>query len=278
MSWARIDDGFHDHPKVDDLSLSAVGLWTLCLTHAHRHRRTAALPGHITEARVRKVAGRQAASLSAELVTAGLWEPASDIGGWVVHDFNDYLPKQRDSKEASEAGKRGAAKRWHDDGYLMADSYEDDAYAMAADSTRASAPAYPTRPVPNPTQKTKTTASLGKPSQTDLDRWFGEFWTVFPKKVAKASAQRRFETLVKRGTDPQEIINGAKAYRESRHGEDPQYTKQPDGWLNAGRWQDEPPPTSGELMLARPSAKPATTDSRAAAALELSQRLKASGE
>jgi hypothetical protein len=34
MSWAHIDDGFHDHPKVDGLDLAAIGLWTVTLTWA----------------------------------------------------------------------------------------------------------------------------------------------------------------------------------------------------------------------------------------------------
>lgn len=111
MGWARIDDSFHDHPKVDDISLAAVGVWTLCLTWAHRHRRTASAPGHVPEARVRKVAGNRAKAIAAELVDAGLWESANGLGGYLIHDFADYLPK-RDPAEASESGKRGAEKRW----------------------------------------------------------------------------------------------------------------------------------------------------------------------
>jgi hypothetical protein len=156
MAWARIDDGFHDHPKIDELGLAAVGLWTLCLTWAHRHRRTALVPGHITEARVRKIAGKQADNLVQELVTSRLWEVEPHVGGWVIHDFADYLPKERDPDERRAAGRKGAASRWQDarqpdgkpdskaDGNLLADS-------MASDSSRASAPASPSRPVPSPT-------------------------------------------------------------------------------------------------------------------------------
>ena len=146
MAWARLDDGFHDHPKVDGLSLAAVGLYTLCLTWAHRHRRTAAVQGHITEARVRKLAGRQADTLAAELVTAGLWETHTDPDGFLIHDFADYLPKQRDPAELREAGRKGAASKWQahskQDGKLPSDS-------MGNDGSRASAPASPSRPVPN---------------------------------------------------------------------------------------------------------------------------------
>jgi hypothetical protein len=107
-----LDDGFHDHPKVDGLSLAAVGLYTLCLTWAHRHRKTAIVPGHITVARVTKLAGKQGAALALELEAARLWDGEPNLGGWVIHDFTDYLPKERDSAERSAAGKKGAQVRW----------------------------------------------------------------------------------------------------------------------------------------------------------------------
>ena len=141
MAWARIDDGFHDHPKVDEITLAAIGLWTLCLTWAHRHRRTAIIPGHVTAARVRKVAGKQGESLAAELVAARLWDVEEGVGGWVIHDFADYLPKERDPDERRQAGRNGAAKRWERDSKLPPD-------AVGNDGSCASAPASPSRPVP----------------------------------------------------------------------------------------------------------------------------------
>lgn len=115
MAWGRMDDGFHDHPKVEGLSLAAVGLWTLNYTWAHRHRRDAAIPGFIPDARVRKLAGSRAKALATELTTPppgkkhGLWEPVE--GGYMIHDFADYLPR-RDPTEAAESGRKGAARRW----------------------------------------------------------------------------------------------------------------------------------------------------------------------
>lgn len=152
MGWARLDDGFHDHPKVDSLSLAAVGLFTLTLTWAHRHRKTAPAPGFVPTGRAAKLAGKQAGALAAELTTPmpgkdhGLWEPVD--GGWLIHDFEDYLPKERDPDERKQAGRKGAARRWElakqDDGNLPDASMGN---GMASDSSRASAPAFPTRPV-----------------------------------------------------------------------------------------------------------------------------------
>jgi len=86
--------------------------------------------------------------------------------------------------------------------------------------------------------------SSAKPSAPDL---FDEFWSAYPKKVAKLAAKKRWDALVKRGTDPLEIIAGAVAYAREKRETDPQYVKQPDGWLSAGRWQDEPMQPAGRL-------------------------------
>ena len=153
MPWARIDDSFDDHPKVlwlleHDDGAAAVGLWTLCLTWAHRNtRKKGKVAGRLPLSLPRRylgVLGRDAAKL---LVEAGLWEPAED--GWQVHDFDQYLPTAETSEARSEAGKRGAAARWGSKGEAagrdskvpfshgkpLADDMANDGNAMAADSS-----------------------------------------------------------------------------------------------------------------------------------------------
>lgn len=110
MAWARLDDGFHDHHKVEGLSLASVGLFTLCLTWANKVHRKADVPGLIPTTRVRKHAGNLAVKLSDELVKARLWETVPD--GFMIHNFKEYLPKQRDPDEASETARKAAEKRW----------------------------------------------------------------------------------------------------------------------------------------------------------------------
>jgi len=68
---------------------------------------------------------------------------------------------------------------------------------------------------------------------------FDEFWTLYPKKVSKLAARRRWDQLVRRGHDPLEIINGAKLYALSCRDVHRKWIKNPDGWLNAGKWSDE---------------------------------------
>lgn len=116
MAWARLDDGFGDHPKVLDLidtldemaGAAAIGLWTLALAYAHGTMRTAKVPGFVPRSFVRRAC--VPASLGDRLVDVGLWEQAD--GGWLIHDFGDYLPSEELRAKRAEAGRRGARARW----------------------------------------------------------------------------------------------------------------------------------------------------------------------
>jgi hypothetical protein len=104
-----LDDGWHDHPKVIAAGLDAAGLWTMCLTWAHANRRSAPTPGYVPRTVLARFAGSKASRLSKKLADVGLLDHAE--GGWIVHDFADYLPKY-DPAKAADAGKAGAEKRW----------------------------------------------------------------------------------------------------------------------------------------------------------------------
>lgn len=80
-------------------------------------------------------------------------------------------------------------------------------------------------------------------SERDLSRTvpdkFDEFWSIYPRRIGKGEARKAWKNALKRGAKPDEIIAGAKRYRESNP--DPQFTKHPGPWLNADRWLDEYP-------------------------------------
>lgn len=75
---------------------------------------------------------------------------------------------------------------------------------------------------------------------------FGDFWAAYPRRVGKRAAERRWESLIRAGVDPQAVIDGASRYALEMRGKDAEHVKYPEGWLNAGRWEDE----------ARPAAPP----------------------
>lgn len=90
-------------------------------------------------------------------------------------------------------------------------------------------------------------------AQPDL---FDAFWKVYPKRVEKRGAERKFRSAVRSGIDPGRIIDGARRYAQSdqvRRG----FTKNPTTWLNNGCWDDELPQhrpsqqAPGDLAVAR---------------------------
>jgi hypothetical protein len=163
MPWARIDDAFDDHPKVlavleHEQGGAAIGLWTLCLTWAHRNTlKRGKTPGLVSASLPRRYLGPGARELAALLVKEGLWEPLAEGEGWMIHDFEMYLPTAQTSQARSEAGRKGAASRWareHSaggsetalDGKLPSKAvnepgtcHDDDGKSMAGDGSRAHA-------------------------------------------------------------------------------------------------------------------------------------------
>lgn len=177
MGWGRLDDGFDDHPKVvaildrDEPAEAgvALALWTLGLSWANRNtrnRKKGTIPGLIPPGVPRRWFGPAARPAAGLLVAHGLWEE-HESGGWMVHDFGDYLPTESTREARSEAGKRGAAARWgkrdsagdagiapDSDGNLPSACHDADSSDEASDGSHAPARRGPTptpTPIPQPT-------------------------------------------------------------------------------------------------------------------------------
>lgn len=100
MTWFKVDDGFHCHPKVLAVSLTARGLWVTAGSYVSDHRGD----GFIPTALVKLHRGTNAAK---ELVKAGLWSETD--GGYLVHDWLDYQPS-REEEEKRSADRRSKAR------------------------------------------------------------------------------------------------------------------------------------------------------------------------
>ena len=100
--------------------------------------------------------------------------------------------------------------------------------------TTAPAPTPATAPQNEDSGKNKRATTPREPEK------FDRFWSAYPLKKSKLGAIRRWNDLLAVGHDPDEIIAGAKAYAIEKRGSDPKFMKHPDGWLNTGRWEDQP--------------------------------------
>lgn len=66
---------------------------------------------------------------------------------------------------------------------------------------------------------------------------FDEFWSAYPRTVAKKPARNAFAKALKRASADQ-IIAGARQYATQVAGKELQYVAHPATWLNGDRWTD----------------------------------------
>ena len=90
-------------------------------------------------------------------------------------------------------------------------------------------------------QNTKEVAHVG-PTADDA---FSEFWSVYPRKVAKADARKAFKTALKQA-DVDDIIAGARRLRDDPNLPEKRYIPYPGKWLRAEQWEDEPLPGTSD--------------------------------
>ena len=159
MTWFKVDDGIHSHPKFLDVSLAAVGLWTMCGAWCSGYL----TDGRITRRQVLRLGGDD--TLAAELVDAGLWRELED--GYVFHGWDEYQPTREDVEASRAAARERMRKRRNPDTGKFAPRSEDvRANTERTDTERAEnfgvGSSTPTRPDPTRPDPTPTARSARK--------------------------------------------------------------------------------------------------------------------
>ncbi|QKY78996.1 hypothetical protein Jinkies_48 [Arthrobacter phage Jinkies] len=286
MPWFKVDDGFHGHPKVMDLSLAAVGLWTLAGTWCANYLTDGEIPLKV----VQRLGGtrRQAK----ELILSGLWtETRADV--YKFSDWNDYQPtkdsvlterakaKERmdklrgkgkevpHAKTPESSGKTGIVRP--NNARTEPERSDEPTQNKTGTSPVRSEEVLLPRPDPsrpNQLQEEKT-SSPATPDDAEPDpkpvmysRAFEAFWDAYPRKVGKKAASSAFDKA-RKAASLQTICEGAARYRDDPNREDA-FTAHPTTWLNEGRWDDETPIPNRSAAQARPSG----SDIRARAGFE----------
>jgi hypothetical protein len=110
VPWFKVDDTLHSHPKARRVSLGALGLWTMCGSHAMAYK----TDGFVAEWFAHSLpSGRKFAG---ELVREGLWCNAirEDEPGYQYHDWLHYQQSaeeiERDREHNRERQRNFRAK------------------------------------------------------------------------------------------------------------------------------------------------------------------------
>lgn len=240
MAWVRLQPEVIDHPKIIGLSDAAFALHIRAICYCNRHMTDGAVPS----AALAKIGKPRAVK---ELLKAKVWHQ-SDDGNYQIHDYLEYQPSKRSVHESraglseirSDAGRKGAVKRWQSDGKrdgkLPSDQNDNCQKAewqtdgLDLDLVERSTPLTPQR------------------------QRFDEWWRLYPRKVAKQQAWRIWErikpddlvfakmlaTLALQVTSVDWLRDGGK------------FIPHPSTYLHQGRYEDD---VSDTTMLA-PALEP----------------------
>lgn len=241
MAWFKVDDRFASSRKVLRIPrhrrASAIGLWTLAGAWSSHDLTDGFIPAFMV--------GEFGADedIAAELVNAGLWAPANDAdeAGYMFVKWGEYQPMKSGVESNREYERERKRKQRRDNGGKFAgesgvpDVSENVPPGHPRDitGTPEMSQACPTVPVPSRPDPTPTSTS-------NDDALFESFWEVYPRRIAKKEAMKKFAKAVKDGADPQKIITAATTYATTQKGKEQKYIAHPATWLNQGRWDDEP--------------------------------------
>lgn len=111
MSWFKVDDKLHSHPKVLGVPLRAMGLWVLAGAWSADQLTDGFIPRAVLPTLQAKPADAR------DLVTSGLWLEVD--GGWQFHDWLEFqfsrastlARRAKDAERKAEARAAKAAKR-----------------------------------------------------------------------------------------------------------------------------------------------------------------------
>lgn len=114
MTWFKVDDSLHSHPKTSSASLAAIGLWAVAGSWCGDHLTDGRVPEHMIP-----LLSRGAVQLADELVAAGLWVRVRD--GYRFHQWHvdsdgtrrNPTKKQveEERRNKAEAGRKGGLAR-----------------------------------------------------------------------------------------------------------------------------------------------------------------------
>lgn len=170
--WFKVDDSFFSNPKTAMLSDGATALWLRSGSWSAQQLTDGFIPARMVPM------FRGSDDSVRELCDVGLWERDDERDGYRFHDWSDYQPDGEEvdalRRKRSEAGKRGADRRWKrktvdengKNGKTMANAMAN-AWQVDGKSMANSCPV----PVPVPDKKEKEEYSSSFSKETSADEY-----------------------------------------------------------------------------------------------------------
>lgn len=225
--WFRLDDDVINDPKILLLPEAMRWIWVAFLCIASKNDGT--LPKIEIIALSLRVKAVKAAEYLTRLVAAGLIDKTET--GFAPHNWNK---RQFKSDVSTDRVKR---------------------FRQQERNVSETPPHTQAQTQTEPEKKKVTRASA---LDDDWPEDFGDqFWQAYPRKTEKLAAMKKLASVRKSGVVTfADLMAGVRRYAAANL--EPQFTKHPTTWLNAGCWADETQPGgrngSGNLNSPRRSA------------------------
>lgn len=242
----KLHNGFPEHPKTIELSDKAfrqlIEAWCYCSRNLN--------DGYLTKAQFAKFFSPKTRG---ELMTVGFIR--EEENSYVMHD---YLEHQQSAQEVSDLRERRR----------MAGSKGGKAKANHLANAKQMPEQTPSKPVADTDTDTDTREAKASLSERIRPNDFLDWYTTYPRHESKGLAEKAYIKARKKASAG-ELMAGAERYANDPNRE-PQFTKLPASWLNAGCWEDGPLPDRNATQ-----ARPTGSQNRLQAGFELLQQTRA---
>jgi hypothetical protein len=111
VTWFKVDDRFHHHPKAIAAGPAAIGLWTIAGSWSVDNLTDGFIPRHVL---VTLTSDPNRGRLAKRLVQVGLWEQVGE-DGWQFHDWGeDGRQKTSGQIKAERKATRDRQAKWRE--------------------------------------------------------------------------------------------------------------------------------------------------------------------
>ena len=155
--------------------------------------------------------------------------------------YSEGFKKRMDIKDngfikRSEAGKKGAAKRWGSNCTPNPDVDSVDKNGISIDEN-SNAIAMPSKNIASKEKESKEkniNNNDGEPVDNFINYSFDYFWLLYPKKVDREKSEAAFDRLVASGVYASDLCEAVSKYKKTC---EPKFIKQPFKFLSDGFWR-----------------------------------------
>lgn len=251
MAWLQVHQTLKDHRKLfdaaDELEIQPVHMMGLLISFwmwALDNAPTGDLDG-ITPRMIARAAqwDGPAEKLSTALIRAGWLDEDGDSGKLMIHDWYEYTGKlidQRQAEKERSQRRRAAAvasANGNTDDQQTTAGQPPDGRKKAGGRVDQSRPDQ-TREGKGPPPPSAEGETAGKSA---IEVRFAEFWSAYPKKVAKQYALKAWKRLKPDADLHDKIMRAVEAQKRSEQWrrDNGRYIPNPTTWLNGGQWDNE---------------------------------------